>query len=97
MYWRFIALDILPLPGSSAADRRNAKVAKVPRLRMAIGKPSEMTGFVVVPRRWVVERTFPGSGATGSSPRISRTLLNPFATFVTVASIELALRRRARA
>jgi transposase len=34
-------------------------VAKVPLLRMAIVKRSDETkGFVVLPRRWVVERTF---------------------------------------
>jgi transposase len=34
-------------------------VAKVPLLRMEIVKRSdEMKGFVVLPRRWVVERTF---------------------------------------
>jgi transposase len=34
-------------------------MAKVPRLRMAIVKRSDdMKGFVVLPRRWVVERTF---------------------------------------
>jgi hypothetical protein len=33
-------------------------VAKVPPLRRAIVKQSDMKGFVVLPRRWVVERTF---------------------------------------
>jgi hypothetical protein len=34
-------------------------VAKAPRLRMEIVKQSDnMRGFVVLPRRWVVERTF---------------------------------------
>jgi hypothetical protein len=34
-------------------------VAKVPRLRLAIVKRSDdVKGFVLLPRRWVVERTF---------------------------------------
>jgi transposase len=34
-------------------------VGKVPLPRMEVGKPSDdMKGFVVLPRRWVVERTF---------------------------------------
>jgi transposase len=34
-------------------------VAKVPRLRLAVVKRSDdMKGFVVLPCRWVVERTF---------------------------------------
>jgi len=43
----------------------------VPVRRTEIVKRSDdMKGFVVLPRRWVVERTFfPGSGATGGSPR----------------------------
>ena len=56
--------------GGYNAWQVDAAVAKVPRLRLAIVKRSDdMKGFVVPPRRWVVERTFPGSDATGVSPR----------------------------
>jgi transposase len=59
--------------GGHNAWQVDAALAKVPRLRLAIAKRSdEMKGFVVLPRRWVVERTFSWSGATGASPRISR-------------------------
>ena len=52
-------------------------MAKVPPLRMEIVKRSDdMKGFVVLPRRWVVERTF-SWGETGVSPRTSKTLPRP--------------------
>jgi transposase len=72
--------------------------AKVPRRRLEIVKRSDdVKGFVALPRRWVVERTF-------SWFRRNRRLANNFenltetvATFVTLASIQLALRRLPRA
>jgi transposase len=39
--------------------RLTTAVAKVPRLRMQIVKRSDdQKGFVVLPRRWIVERAF---------------------------------------
>jgi transposase len=54
-------------------------------------------GFVVLPRRWVVERTF---SWFGRNRRLAKDFVNlgeTLATFVTLASIQLALRRLARA
>jgi transposase len=60
---------------------------------MEIVKQSDdMKGFVILPRRWMVERTFSWFGRNRRLARTSRTL----ASFVTLASIELALRRLAR-
>jgi transposase len=71
-----------------------AAVAKVPPLRMGIVKRSDdMNGFAVLPRRWVIERTFSWFGRTGVSPRISQNLPETLATFAPLASIQLALRR----
>jgi len=45
--------------GGHSAWQIGAAVAKMPELRMEIVKRSGDTkGFVVLPRRWVVERTF---------------------------------------
>ena len=45
--------------GGYNAWQVDAAVAKVPLLRMEIVKRNDdMKGFVVLPRRWVVERTF---------------------------------------
>ena len=56
-----------------------------------------MKGFVVLPRRWVVERTFPGSDENRRLAKDFEDLAETWASFVTRASIQLALRRLARA
>ena len=56
--WRYLPRDGLP-PARRNAWQVDAAAAKVPLLRMEIGKRSDdMKGFAVLPRRWVVERTF---------------------------------------
>jgi transposase len=50
-----------------------------------------------VPRRWVVERTFPRFGGNRRLAKYFENLAETMATFVTLASIQLALRRLARA
>jgi transposase len=69
-----------------------------PPLEMEIAKRSdEAKGFVVLPRRWVVERSF---SWFGRNRRFAKDFENPaetLATFVTLASINLALRRLAMA
>jgi transposase len=72
-------------------------VAKVP-LRLAIVKRSDdVKGFVVLPRRWVVERTFSWFGRNRRPAKHFENLAGNLATFVTLASIQLAFRRLARA
>ena len=73
-------------------------MAKVPPLRTEIVKRSDnMKGCVAPPRRWVVERTSPGSDATGVSPKDFENIAKTLGAFVALASIQLALRRLARA
>jgi transposase len=73
-------------------------VAKVPRLRLEIVKRSDdIKGFVVLPRRWVVERTFSWFGRNRRLAKDFENLAETLATFVTLASIQLTLRRLARA
>jgi transposase len=56
---RFHWLGLIWADGDYNARQVEAAVAKVPLLRMEIVKRSDdMQGFVVLPRRWVVERTF---------------------------------------
>jgi transposase len=70
----------------------------VPLLRMEIVKRSDdMKGFVVLPRRWVVERTFSWFGRNRRLAKDFENLAETLATFVTLACIQLALRRLARA
>ena len=52
-------LELIWADGGYDAWQVEAAVAKMPVLRMGIVKRSDdMSGFVVLPRRWVVERTF---------------------------------------
>jgi transposase len=78
--------------------RRQRCLAKAPRLRLAIVKRSDdVKGLVVLPRRWVVERTFSWFGRNRRLAKDFENLAETLATFVTLASIQLALRRLARA
>ena len=76
---RFPWLELIWADGGYNAWQVDAAVAKVPLLRMEIVKRSDdMNGFVVLPRRWVVERTFSWFGRNRVSPRTSRTLPKPW-------------------
>jgi transposase len=57
-------------------------------------RPSK--GFVVLPRRWVVERTFSWFGRNRPLAKDFENLAETLATFVTVASIQLAFGRLVR-
>jgi transposase len=94
---RFPWLELVWADGAYNAWQVEAAVAKVPVLRMEIVKRSDdMKGFVVLPRRWVVERTFSWFGRNRRLARDFENLAETLATFVTLASIQLALRRLAR-
>jgi transposase len=76
----------------------NVAVAEVPLLRMEIVKPSDdMRGFVVLPRRWVVERIFCWFGGNRSLAKDFENSAETLRAFVALASTRLALRRLARA
>src|SRR6266702_3664260 len=93
---RFPWLELIWADGGYLAGLR--AVAKVPLLRMEIVKRrDDMKGFVVLPRRWVVERTFSWFGRNRRLARDFEYLAETLATLVTLASIQLALRRLARA
>ena len=67
-------------------------------LRMKIVKRSDdMKGFVVLPRGWVVERTFPWFRRNRRLAKDFENLADTLGAFVALASIQLALRRLARA
>ena len=76
---RFPWLELIWADGGYNAWQVDAAVAKVPVLRMEIVKRSDdMKGFVVLPRRWVVERTFSWFGRNRRLAKISRTLPKPW-------------------
>jgi transposase len=95
---RFPWLELSWADGGYNASQVGAAAAKVPRLCMVILKRSDNTkGVIVLPRRWVVERTFSWFGRDRRLGRDFKSLAETLATFVTLASIQLALRHLARA
>jgi transposase len=72
-------------------------VAKVPCLRLEIVKRTDdVSSFMVLPRRWVVERTFSWFGRNRRLAKDWENLADTLQAFVTIASIQLAVRRLAR-
>jgi transposase len=95
---RFPWLELMWPDGGYNAWRVDAAVAKVPRLHLAIVKRrGDMKGLVVLPRRWVVERTFSWFGRNRRLAKDFENLVETLATFVTLTSIQLALGRLTRA
>jgi transposase len=95
---RFPWLELIWADGGYNAWQVEAAVEKVPLLRVEIVKRSDdMKGFVVLPRRWVIERTFCWFGRNRRLAKDFENLAETLASFVTLASIQLALRRLARA
>jgi len=94
---QFPWLELVWADGGYNARQVDAAVAKVPTLRLEIVKRSDdMQGFVVLPRRWVVERTFSWFGRNRRLAKDFENLAETLAAFVMLACIQLALRRLAR-
>src|SRR5439155_7920899 len=90
---RFPWLELIWADGGYNAWQVDAAVAKVPPLRMAIVKRSDdEKGFVVLPRRLVVERTFSWFRRNRRLAMYFVNLAETLATFATPAFIQLAVR-----
>jgi transposase len=95
---RFNWLELIWADGGYNAHQVQTAVAKQPTLRVEIVKRSDdMKGFVVLPRRWVVERTFSWFGRNRRLAKDYENLADTLAAFITLACIQLAVRRLARA
>ncbi len=81
--------------GYNARQVKDA-VARSPGLRLEIVKRTDIKGFVVLPRRWVVERTFSWFGRNRRLAKDYENLADTLAAFVTLAASQLAIRRLAR-
>ena len=94
---RFPWLELVWADNGYNAWQVEAAVAKVPVLRLEIVKRSnDLKGFVVLPRRWVVERTFSWFGRNRRIAKDYENLGLTLAAFVTLACIQIAVRRLAR-
>jgi transposase len=82
---RFPWLELVWADGGYNAWQVDAAAAKVPLLRVEIVKRNDdMKGFVVLPRRWVVERTFSWFGRNRRLAKDFENLADTLATFVTL-------------
>jgi transposase len=94
---RFPWLELVWADGGYNARQVETAVAKMRLMRMEIVKRSDkMKGFVVLPRRWVVERTFSWFGRNRRLAKDFENLATTLETFLTLAAIQLALRRLGR-
>jgi putative transposase len=94
---RFPWLDLVWADNGYNARQVDAAVAKIPTLRVEIVKRSDdVKGFVVLPRRWVVERTFSWFGRNRRLAKDFENLAASLAAFVMLACIQIAIRRLAR-
>lgn len=94
---RFNWLELVWADGGYNAHQVDGVIARNPGLRIEIVKRShDMKGFVVLPRRWVVERTFSWFGRNRRLNKDYENLAATLAAFVSLACIQIAVRRLAR-
>jgi len=80
--------------GYQGPQFQKALAKALPRLHVEIVKRSDHAeGFEVLPRRWVVERTFAWLGRCRRLAKDFENLTRTALTFVKLASIRLMLRR----
>ena len=94
---RFNWLELVWADGGYNAHQVDSTIARNPGLRIQIVKRSDdMKGFVLLPRRWVVERTFSWFGRNRRLNKDYENLADTLAAFVSLACIQIAVRRLAR-
>jgi transposase len=94
---RFNWLELIWADGGYNAHQVKTAAAKQPPLRVEIVKRCDnVKGFLVLPRRWIVERTFSWFGRNRRLAKDYENLADTLAAFITLACIQLAVRRLAR-
>ena len=89
---RFNWLELVWADGGYNARQVEHAVAAQPPLRVEIVKrPDASAGFIVLPRRWVVERTFSWFGRNCRLAKDYENLADALAAFITLACIRLAV------
>jgi len=82
--------------GAYQGPKMAAAVAKTGAWRIEIVKRSELHRFVVLPKRWVVERTFAWIARNRRLARDFERYARTVAAFIRLAMIRLMLRRLTR-
>ena len=83
--------------GAYAGDKLAAALAPLGQWTIEIIKRSDTAqGFVLLPRRWVVERTFAWLNRNRRLAKDFEALISSAATWIMIASVKLLMRRLAR-
>ena len=83
--------------GATAGDKLAAALAPLGQSTIEIIKRSDTAqGFVLLPRRWVVERTFAWLGRNRRLAKDFEALISSAATWIMIASVKLLMRRLSR-
>ena len=86
---RFPWLELVWADAGYNAHQVKNTVARSPGLRLEIVRRTDaVKGFVVLPRRWVVERTFSWFGRNRRLAKDYENLADTLAAFVTLAAIQ---------
>ena len=93
---RFNWLELVWADGGYNARQVELPAAKQPPLRVEIVKrPDGCSGFVVLPRRWVVERTFSWFGRNRRLAKDFEETIASSTAWLWLASVQLMMRRLA--
>lgn len=89
-------LELVWADAGYIARQVDAAVAAVPGLRIEIVKRSQPTGWQLLPRRWVIERTFAWFGRNRRLAKDYEGIVEAALAFIHLATIQLIIRRLAR-
>jgi len=92
----FPFIEVIYADGGYRGPKMAAVVAKTGAWKLEIVKRTELHRFVVLPKRWVVERTFAWIGRNRRLARDFERYARTVAAFVRLAMIRLMLRRLTR-
>jgi transposase len=92
--FRFVG--VIFADGACQGETTAAAVARIGRWRLEIVKRSDSTGFVPLPKRWIVERTFAWLGRCRRLAEDFENLAVHALAFLCLGMIRLMLRRLAR-
>jgi len=94
---QFSWLELVWADGGYNAHQVQAAARAAPLRVEIVKRCDDMKGFVVLPRRWVVERTFSWVGRNRRLNKDYENLADTLLALITLACIQLAVRRLARA
>jgi transposase len=93
----FAFVTVIFADGAYQGETTAEAVARTGRWRLEIVKRSDSAGFVPLPKRWIVERTFAWLGRCRRLAKDFENLAVNALAFLCLAMIRLMLRRLARA